>query len=71
MEVGTRIQIALDNTLVAEAIVSDYMAAVRLWSAYSNLKYLRGLPSGCSVMNRADLTRLWDVPVGSLIKETK
>jgi hypothetical protein len=65
--IGTRIQIACGNKLVAEVIVEDYMHATKLWAAYACLKYKRDLPMGCCVMNRADIPRLWDVRVGSFI----
>jgi hypothetical protein len=69
-EVGTRIQIACYDKLVAEVIVQNSREADRTWAKYASLKYRAGKPMGCCVMNRADMKRMWDVPVGSIIHST-
>lgn len=65
--VGTRIQIACYDKLVAEVIVENSRIADQLWAKWANRKYRQNQPMGCCVMNRADIKRLWDVPVGSTI----
>jgi hypothetical protein len=65
--VGTRIQIACYDKLIAEVIVENSRIADTLWAKWANGRYKRKQPMGCCVMNRADIKRLWDVPVGSII----
>jgi len=66
MNTPIRIQITRYSTLAAEVIVEQHMQD-KTWAAYANLKYKRGLPIGGASMQRADLPRMWNVPVGSKI----
>jgi len=65
----TRLQIACYNKLVGEVIVKDYKQADEIWTAYSWLRYRRNEPQGCCAIYSSEITRLWDVPVGSTIKD--
>lgn len=65
-----RIQITRYNILAAECIVEEHMQD-KTWAAYAALKYKLGLPIGGACMQRADLPRMWNVPVGSQIVEKK
>lgn len=65
MSDAIRIQVAIENTLVAEAIVADYGTANRLWAHFAVAKYQRGQDAGGAIIQRADSPRHWDVPVGS------
>lgn len=59
-----RIQFSLYGILVAECIVPQFMVE-RVIARYSIAKYRKSLPCGGAVSYRADLPRIWDVPVGS------
>lgn len=61
-----RIQVACYQTLIAEVIVESHME-IKTWAAYAMAKYKKGLPIGGACMQCADLPRLWNVLVGSLI----
>lgn len=65
---ATRIQMTLGYTLQAEVICESLDEADRIWHRFVNLKYKRNLPCGGAVIQRADLPRTWDIPVGSEIK---
>jgi hypothetical protein len=54
-----RIQIALYDKVVAEAIIKDYATAISLWNKWTLLRYQRNEPIGCAVINRADRKRLF------------
>lgn len=64
---GTRIQFAVFNVLMAEVIVQNDRIADTTWAKWANLRYKRKEPMGCCSISRADMPRLWDVPVGSII----
>jgi hypothetical protein len=63
-----RIQITQYSQLVAEVVVTNFTEADKLWAAYAVVKYRHNRPIGGCVMQRADLPRMWDVPVGSFIQ---
>lgn len=66
-----RIQIACGNVLIAEAIVEpgmvDPFSPLNVWATYAQAKAAAGKPIGGAIVQRADLPRAWDVPVGSEI----
>lgn len=66
-----RIQVACYDVLVAEAIVEasmvDTFSPVNVWAKYAQAKDAAGKPSGGAIIQRADLPRFWDVPVGCQI----
>jgi hypothetical protein len=66
-EYPVRIQIACHHVLVAEVIVKSHHEADRLMRDWSNLRYKRNKPMGGACIQRADIKRLWDIPVGSTI----
>jgi hypothetical protein len=72
-EVGVRVQITCCGVLIAEAIVQDSRMADSLWSKYAIAKYHKNEQIGGCCMQRADIPRMWDVPVGSPVqsKESK
>jgi hypothetical protein len=63
-----RIQIALYDTLVAEVIV-PYSMADETWTAYARARYDKGLPIGGACMSHYKSRRMWNVPVGSVIRK--
>lgn len=70
---AVRMQIVRGNTLVAEAIFESAFAGGGTWDTpagsvfadYAMACYRKGLPFGGAVIQRADLPRTWDVPVGA------
>lgn len=72
MKPAIRLQIACDGRLIAEVIgefemFSAFQRGGGVWERFARAKALAGKPCGGSVLQRADLPRVWDVPVGSLI----
>jgi hypothetical protein len=67
-----RIQIALHNRLVAEVIVEQHMVGTfnphNVYACYAMAKYFAGKECGGAITQRADLPRVWDVPVGAVIE---
>jgi hypothetical protein len=63
-----RLQMAVSGVLKAEVIVESMTEADRIWARWSVGRYRRGLPQGSACMNSMYMDRLWDVPVGTLIK---
>lgn len=64
-----RIQFTCYSVLVAECIVQGTSEADRVYAAYVNLKYKLGKPMGGACHYRADIKRLWDLPVGAEIPD--
>lgn len=62
-----RLQVACNDVLVAEAVVVSLAEADRAFARYACAKYRKGLPVGGAVIQRADLPRQWDVPVGASV----
>ena len=65
MSEAIRIQVAVNDVLQAEVIVADYATANRVWAQYACARHAAGKPMGGAIMQRADLPRHWDAPVGS------
>ena len=61
-----RVQVAVGGVLVAEW-VAPCTAAHETLTAYLRRRHAAGLPLGGSLAQRADLPRVWDVPVGGRI----
>ncbi len=68
MSVPIRIQIATYDRLTAEVIVEQAMVD-KTWAAYCMAKDDIGFPPGGAIMQRADLPRAWDVPVGERVRQ--
>lgn len=66
-KIPMRIQIAVYNTLVVDVVVTGSREADRIWAAWCRNRYAKHLPMGGACINRADIKRAWDVPVGSEI----
>ena len=66
MTEAVRLQVAEYHTLVAE-VVGSYDYINRLRSDYAMAKWRAGKPFGGMLMQRADLPRYFDVPVGATI----
>jgi hypothetical protein len=67
MTKGHRLQIVQSDTLVAEVIVESFREAERVRECYVAARYKLNLPMGCSVIGSTNSSRLWNVPVGSVI----
>jgi len=63
----TRIQFVCHDRLVAEVIVEHHMADQTQADYYRALRN-KSRPIGASVMNRADISRFWSVPVGTKLR---
>ena len=61
-----RIQIARNGILQAEVIVEESQVN-NIFPAYCQAKYRKGESGGGASIGRADLPRLWNVKVGSVI----
>lgn len=67
-----RVQFAVYDVLVAEAIVEPWMYGAfqpggGITERWAMQRWREGKPIGCSIAYRADKPRYWDVPVGSKI----
>jgi hypothetical protein len=62
-----RIQIAIQNKLVAEAVVENNAEADKLWAKWCCVRYRKGLYFGGALINREDI-RHWDVEIGEVIR---
>lgn len=67
-EMPIRIQFTYSNRLIAEVIVQGCKEAARIRAAFFNLKYNRKKPFGGAIECKADISRYFDVPVGSIIR---
>jgi hypothetical protein len=67
MSKGHRLQIVQSNTLVAEVVVESFREAERLREYYVAARYRANKSMGCSTISSADISRFWNVPVGSVI----
>jgi hypothetical protein len=65
----TRIQFVCHDRLVAEVIVEHHMADQTV-SDYYHTKHKNGEAIGASIMNRSDVARFWNVPIGAKINRT-
>ncbi len=63
-----RIQIAVFHVLVAEVIVENMREADHLWFAWNARCHKLGRPAGGACIQRADIKRLWNIPVGATIE---
>ena len=63
-----RVQFAESGRLIAEVLVSSYREAARTMDAFQLARYVAGKPLCGATFSRADLKRLWDVPVGSEVQ---
>lgn len=66
-KIPMRIQIAVYNTLVVDVVVTGSREADRVWAAWCRNRYASKKPMGGACINRADIKRMWNVPVGSEI----
>lgn len=64
----TRIQIAVYDKLVAEAILENFAEADKLWARWCMIRYERKLPLGGAVINDAGMSRAFDAKVGDYIR---
>lgn len=62
-----RIQFTCYRTLVAEVIVQGTREADRIMAAFPRAKDRKNKPLGGCCQSRADVERLWNVPVGAVI----
>ncbi len=61
---GHRLQIVCYDKLEVEAIFESLEEASKARDKYLALKYYRNKPMGGSIIQRADLPKYWNIPVG-------
>lgn len=63
-----RIQFAFGNRLQAEVIVDSLNTAIEVSSDFATAKYRKGSSAGSTVIRLAEIPRVWNVPIGGVIK---
>jgi hypothetical protein len=65
--IRTRLQVVCRGILVLEGVYDSYTEADNVWKDYVNTRYKRDLPIGGCHLMRADLSRTYDVNIGSMV----